>query len=364
MIMSNTHAGAWRTRLLMILLLAIAGGLACCTDTPPPPRGAVATTAALPDDDDDADDEGARHREQPAVGAEDVGGVGELGHGGEAGTRNEVDLDAAAPAAPLTDADFQRHADDLRASIPDEFTIVIQRPFIVLGDESPATVRSRAINTVKWAVDRLKSRYFQCEPDHIITIWLFKDDESYTRNARDIFGERPTTPFGYYSPRHRALVMNISTGGGTLVHEIVHPFISANFPQCPAWFNEGLASLYEQASEREGQIIGLTNWRLAGLQDVIKAGELPSFKSLTHTTTDEFYADGGINYAQARYLCYHLQERGLLKQYYDAFLSNADDDPTGYATLMKVLGVESEEAMAAWQQQWEKFILDLRFAEE
>ena len=24
--------------------------------------------------------------------------------------------------------------------------------------------------------------------------------------------------------------MNISTGGGTLVHEIVHPFIEANFP--------------------------------------------------------------------------------------------------------------------------------------
>jgi len=28
-----------------------------------------------------------------------------------------------------------------------------------------------------------------------------------------------------------------------LVHEIVHPFMRANFPECPAWFNEGLASL-------------------------------------------------------------------------------------------------------------------------
>ena len=34
--------------------------------------------------------------------------------------------------------------------------------------------------------------------------------------------------------------MNISTGGGTLVHEIVHPFIEANFPACPPWLNEGL----------------------------------------------------------------------------------------------------------------------------
>ena len=40
-------------------------------------------------------------------------------------------------------------------------------------------------------------------------------------------------------------IMNIATGGGTLVHEIVHPYVEANFPGCPAWFNEGLGSLYE-----------------------------------------------------------------------------------------------------------------------
>ena len=42
-----------------------------------------------------------------------------------------------------------------------------------------------------------------------------------------------TTPYGYYSAAHRALIMNIATGGGTLVHEIVHPFVRANFPQMP-----------------------------------------------------------------------------------------------------------------------------------
>ena len=46
--------------------------------------------------------------------------------------------------------------------------------------------------------------------------------------------------------------MNIATGGGTLVHEIVHPFVEANFPGCPTWFNEGLGSLYEQSAERKG----------------------------------------------------------------------------------------------------------------
>ncbi len=65
--------------------------------------------------------------------------------------------------------------------------------------------------------------------------------------------------------------MDISTGGGTLVHEIVHPFIEANFPNCPPWLNEGLGSLYEQSGEVQGRIHGFTNWRLHGLQADIKA---------------------------------------------------------------------------------------------
>ena len=87
---------------------------------------------------------------------------------------------------------------------------------------------------------------------------------------------RPTvitrTPIG--------VVMNIATSGGTLVDEIVHPYMAANFPECPSWFNEGLASLYEQCGEENGRIHGDTNWRLAGLQKAIRSKKLPPFKSL------------------------------------------------------------------------------------
>ena len=83
--------------------------------------------------------------------------------------------------------------------------------------------------------------------------------------------------------------MNIATGGGTLVHEIVHPFVAANFPQCPSWFNEGLASLYEQSGEEAGHIHGYTNWRLAGLQKAIRGKRLGTFRRLCDTTTSQFY---------------------------------------------------------------------------
>ncbi|MFO8014743.1 MAG: hypothetical protein R6X20_15725 [Phycisphaerae bacterium] len=267
-------------------------------------------------------------------------------------------LAAAAEAAP-TDDDYARHLAALEKKVPEGFTIVVQRPFVVIGDELSAMVRRRARGTVKWAVDRLKRDFFEKDPDAILDIWLFRDKASYRKHARDLFGDEPTTPYGYYSPEHKALVMNIATGGGTLVHEIVHPLMRANFPACPAWFNEGLASLYEQSAGRDGHIVGLTNWRLAGLKEAIRKGAVPPFKELTATSDHQFYRmDKGINYGQARYLCYWLQEHGLLVRYYRAFVANHKDDPTGYETLKRVVGTDD---MEAFKKRWEAWVLGLTF---
>ena len=143
------------------------------------------------------------------------------------------------------------------------------------------------------------------------------------------------------------------------MHEIVHPFVAANFPNCPAWFNEGLGSLYEQSGEENGEIHGYTNWRLPRLQEAIRKGKLTSFETLCHTTDTGFYGDDrGTNYAQARYLCYYLQQKGLLKTYYHRFLADRTDDPSGYKTLKAVL---QRDDMDAFQKQWESYVLKLEF---
>ena len=176
--------------------------------------------------------------------------------------------------------DFETHAQQLQQKYGDEFTVVIEKPFVVIGDGPAKNVKRWATGTIRWAVAQVKNEYFKNDPDHIINIWLFKDKESYEANTKKLFGSVPSTPYGYYSPSDKVLVMNISTGGGTLVHEIVHPFMAANFEACPSWFNEGLASLYEQSSEKDGRIVGLTNWRLRGLQLAIKDGLLGSFERI------------------------------------------------------------------------------------
>ncbi len=181
--------------------------------------------------------------------------------------RMEPALIADPPATKgLTNADYAQHVIALKQKLPDGFSLFIERPFVVVGNGPPDGVKSICQDTVRWAVTRLKREYFQHDPHEIITIWLFKDDASYRKYAKTIFNDEPDTPYGYYSAAHRALIMNIATGTGTLVHEIVHPFVRANFPKCPAWLNEGLGSLYEHCGERDGHIVGYTNWRLRGLQ--------------------------------------------------------------------------------------------------
>ena len=264
-----------------------------------------------------------------------------------------------APAPASGDEDFTRHVETLKKRLPSsDFSIVVQRPFVVVGDEPADSVKGHAEHTVKWAVDKLKQDYFSKDPKDILDIWLFKDSASYEKNALSLFGAKPSTPYGYYSSAHKALIMNISTGGGTLVHEIVHPFVEANFPACPAWLNEGLGSLYEQCGEVNGHIHGYTNWRLPGLQNAIRSGTVPSFRKLMAMDTTAFYDDTrGTHYAASRYLCYYLQQKGLLVKFYREFQAHQKNDPTGYQTLQRILRTRD---MNAFQRRWEKEVLSLK----
>ena len=250
------------------------------------------------------------------------------------------------------------HIAKLQKKVPEGFHMQIEKPFVVIGNESKNTVSHRSRKTVRWTVEKLKESFFSKDPNEIVDIWLFKDSETYRKYALKLFRDRPTTPFGYYSPRHESILMNISTGSGTLVHEIVHPFMASNFPECPSWFNEGLASLYEQCTERYGRIYGLPNWRLKGLKTAINNGSLMTFENLCSTTDAEFYSQRADKYAQARYLCYYLQEKKLLRKYYKEFTTNVKDDPTGFKSLKKVLETDD---MIAFQKMWEKWCLEIEY---
>ena len=255
---------------------------------------------------------------------------------------------------------LEQHAAKLRLELADqEYTIITSDPFVVIGNESPDVVARRLKHTINWAAQRLRREYFTKSPSAPLEIWLLNDEASYRQVCTERFDLEPTTPFGFYLSRKRALLMNISTGSGTLVHELVHPYIEVNFPKCPAWFNEGLASLYEQCQDRNGRIWGLTNWRLRRLQLQLHDDRVLTFEQLCGLRDTEFYDDTtGLHYAQARYLCHFLQEKALLTTFYREFRENVAVDPSGYETLSHLL---REKIGERWEAEWRSYAASLRF---
>lgn len=261
---------------------------------------------------------------------------------------------ALAAAEPSAEELAQRR-DALQTRLGPGFTVVVQPPFVVIGDESPATVKHHASGILKWSIQLLEAEYFKTRPSKLIEIWLFKNEKTYRKGAKKYFGDEPDTPYGYYSSEHDAMVMNIGPGAGTLVHEVVHPYIEANFPEGPAWFNEGLASLYERPTERKGHIWGLPNWRLPNLKKQINDKTLPELTKLLATTRNEFYEAEFDAYAYARYLLLYLQEQGKLTPFYEKFVADKTDR-TGKTALESVLG----EKLDSFEPKWRKWAVALR----
>ena len=263
---------------------------------------------------------------------------------------------AAADESPWPEPDQKAIAklkEELRAQLGEAFQIIQAGPFIVATDLSAEEAPRFTKYTIASYAAAIQRQLFTAHPrSEPVKVYLFRDKESYDTWNQKLFGEKPNTPYGYYSRHHNAMVMNIGTGGGTLLHEMVHAMAEPDFPEIPAWLNEGLGSLFEQASQRGRKIIGITNWRLTGLQESLKKGTATKVKDLLAMSDAQFYgARSGQNYAAARYLMQYLQEQGKLEEFYTRIRDKKDAD--ALTTLRGVFGnkqtVEQiEEACYTW----------------
>jgi hypothetical protein len=273
---------------------------------------------------------------------------------------------ATAPATPATPATrptieqkCRRLAERWRERFEDErMTCIVAPPFVVAGDGGRQKLDRYVTHTIRAADAALQRQFFdRARPQEPVLILLFESAESYRRLAGKWLGDEPSTPYGYFR-RDNIMVMNVGTGTGTLVHELVHALIRPDCPDVPEWFNEGLGSLFEQCTLADGDIRGLANWRLPALQRAIRERKLRPLKELIEDA--EFYGDRhvGLNYAQARYLLMYLQEQGTLTQYYKQLRAEQANDKTGLATLNAVIEPRS---VVEFEKDWRAWVLTLRF---
>ena len=104
----------------------------------------------------------------------------------------------------------------------------------------------------------------------------------YRRHAKRLDGRENANYHGYYQRTDRRIVLNISTGNGTLAHELTHALAHFDFPNMPEWFDEGLAALHEESefSSDGSRLIGQSNWRSHFLVNALDRNRLPPLESL------------------------------------------------------------------------------------
>jgi hypothetical protein len=258
----------------------------------------------------------------------------------------------------MDDEDVDRLRQRIGLELGEGFTIDVVDDLFVVASNAEEKRTHRALRILREYHAVLSRTYFERSPVRPVKVYLFADKKSYTSYVNRAYNDPPKTPFGFYWPNQRKIVMNIATGVGTLAHEMVHPLMEADFPRSPSWFNEGFASLFEESVFSPGGLIrGKVNWRLHTLHRALRRSDPPRLRKIASLGRDEFYeVESGINYAVARYLCLYLQERGKLIQYYKTFRDDYSEDRTGIRQLERVL----ERPLDEIERDWRRWVRRLR----
>jgi len=279
----------------------------------------------------------------------------------EAVTLRAIDAQREADAACRSEpthrlaADCAETAQRLANHMQSEARVLVRAPFVLAGDLDQAQLAAWYDGTIAPAVLAMRRGYFKTEPHQPVTILLFSNESSYNRYCQQLFGDAHISVFGYYKRSLRTVVLNISTGGGTLLHELTHALMDFDFPRAPDWLNEGLASLHEQyrfrVSDEGPWIEGLVNWRLPGLQELVRQERLRPVRQLL-TDSDFRGPNEGVNYAHARYLCLYLQQRGVLEAFVKEFRAVQAQDPQGERSLAAALRRSDLDQLDRDFRQW------------
>lgn len=251
------------------------------------------------------------------------------------------------------DVACDERARQLREHLTSSDRIIVRPPYVLAGNVSESELDRQYRETILPTARALSLAFFDQTPDEPITLLLFSSEEAY-RNASWHLDRRNTADYyGYYIRPDRRIVLNLSTGDGTLAHELTHALAHFDFPQMPGWFDEGLASVFEEADfSPDGlQLVGVSNWRLNHLLHAMQRRRLKTLESLI--TARKVDSDNQeVQYAQARYFCLYLQDRGLLPFFYRKFRRKYSSDPSGARTLCSVLGTDDFDSIDRDFRRW------------
>lgn len=174
-------------------------------------------------------------------------------------------IDAAGPAQPLASA-LAKRLEGMR------LRVLEKSPFLVVGLNDRISPEAHYEKGIRDFYRFFSRTYFEHPPRRMVVAVISENPRDLAEATGRLY---PTVtipvyaPFlGYYNPSDNLIM---ATGGhvgyGTLLHEMIHALVASDFPQAPAWLNEGLASLYERTEWQAGRLVPLPNWRMDRMRE-------------------------------------------------------------------------------------------------
>jgi len=188
-------------------------------------------------------------------------------------------------------------------------------------------------------------RYYEPAAADPLATYLFSTTAEFAAFGRRIGGPDSSGYFAELDNGTPVLVADLSSGLGTLLHELVHAFVHQGFrPVPPLWFNEGFAAYHEKAL---GQLDGtrldasfgyLSNWRFPRLQAEAAAGRV-KLANLVDRTHDPTTAAASL----MLFLDRHDRFVPLVRA-----MRSRSEDADGMRTLAAVWGADLADLEGRW----------------
>jgi hypothetical protein len=211
-----------------------------------------------------------------------------------------------------------------------------------------------SVALVRQALPALYNNRFSRRSSRPVSAYLFDNPASYDGFCKTRYRDKCPSPLGVYTSSIREIIAGQHNGVSTVIHELVHPIVEADFPKAPRWLREGISALFETPVISGTEIHGTEGWRSKNLHDPSQPGQPASLAAL-FSLPDDAFSDVGPDplnaYAFARFACQWLDSPTQdLWKFYQRWRDNVGADPTGEKSFAEVVGQSPSEANEAWQK--------------
>lgn len=250
-------------------------------------------------------------------------------------------------------AAVQHQVEVYRHFYGDDVPLRVESGLFVFVSTERGTPFDAAADFGQKALDIYLGSFFARRPDRPVVVELVHSAAAFAQSCNGRFESGCERDLGGYSRSTRSILVNVGPGLPTIAHELIHPLVQTDFPRAPAWFEEGLAALFEKpVFSPPGEIHGASNWRYESIALALASPATRAKVSLRDLfALDDFHlddADEDLHYAVSRALCQWLDERGQLWPFYRAWRDGVSRDPTGESSFAKVTGMTVAQAQEPW----------------